>query len=99
MHRAITTGLLVLSDGIACNIIVVGGWLEAWMHGIAVVVPLWINLNCLGGVIDIPESREVGDGRWNGHILFVASPVAALTPLYYMLLANIHRFYCWLVVG
>ena len=32
------------------------------MHGIAVFVPLWINLDCLGGVIDIPESRERGNG-------------------------------------
>ena len=30
------------------------------MHGIAVFVPLWINLNCLGWVVDIPESIEVG---------------------------------------
>ena len=99
LHRAIITGLLVLSDGVMCCCIGRGGLLDAWMHGIAVFVPLWINLNCLGGVVHIPESSEVGDGRWNGHILFVASPVAALTPLYYMLLANIHRFYCWLVVG
>ena len=99
--HAITIGLLVLSVGIACTIIVVGGWLEAWMHGIAVFVPLWINLNCLGWVVDFPESIEVGDGQWNrnGHIVFVASPVAALTPLHSLLLANMHRFYCCLVVG
>ena len=101
LHHAITIGLLVLSDGFACTIIVVGGWLEARMHGIAVFVPLWINLNCLGGVVHIPESSEVGDGQWNrnGHIVFVASPVAALTPLHSLLLANMHRFYCCLVVG
>jgi hypothetical protein len=71
------------------------------MHGISVFVPLWINLNCLGGVVHIPESSEVGDGQWNrnGHIVFVASPVAALTPLHSLLLANMHRFYCCLVVG
>ena len=71
------------------------------MHGISVFVPLWINLNCLGGGVHIPESSEVGDGQWNrnGHIVFVASPVAALTPLHSLLLANMHRFYCCLVVG
>ena len=71
------------------------------MHGISVFVPLWINLNCLGGVVHIPESSEVGDGQWNrnGHIVFVASPVAALTPLHSLLLANMHRFYCYLVEG
>ena len=47
-----------------CELIGRGGLLEAWMHGIAVFVPLWINLNCLGGVIDIPESRE--RGNWGG---------------------------------
>jgi hypothetical protein len=39
-----------------------GGLVDAGMHGIAVFVPLWINLDCLGGVIDIPESRERGNG-------------------------------------
>ena len=32
------------------------------MHGITVFMPLWVNLDCLGCVFDIPESRERGNG-------------------------------------
>jgi hypothetical protein len=34
-----------------------------------------------------------------GYILFVASPVTSLTPPYSIILANVHRFYCYLVEG
>jgi hypothetical protein len=46
------------------------------MDGIAVFMPLWFDLNYLGGVVDIPESSEVGDRGWNGSVVFIPTHIA-----------------------